>query len=44
LTREIQVCEVSRDFTDKLRRKGGKKEKIAGWVFVVHQELSVALV
>jgi hypothetical protein len=30
-----------RDFQDKLSRKGGKKEKIAGWVFVVHQELSV---
>jgi hypothetical protein len=24
LTREIQVCEVSRDFTDKLRRNGGR--------------------
>jgi azurin len=37
LTREIRVYKVSRDFTDKLRRKGGRKEKIAGWVFVVGQ-------
>jgi hypothetical protein len=28
LTREIWVCEVSRDFTDKLRRKVAEKKRL----------------
>ena len=35
LTREIWVCEVSRDFTYELRRNSGRKEKNAGWVNVL---------
>jgi hypothetical protein len=33
-----------RNFTNKLRRKGGREEKIAGCMFVVHQELGMSLV
>ena len=35
LTGDIQVCEVSRHFANKLMRKGGRNEKFAGWVNVL---------